>query len=141
MSVRVFVHKLLLEAEAEKGRSGEIATLRQEFIAYKTSNSPSTLFGRDAPFDRPQTAVSVELKHVHLHDDTVKVDWLRVVQRRRVSNSFLVYCPGEKSSDNYLLIALLRNDPNTLIGAHERTRKITFMLELAEIAENFRKIY
>lgn len=141
MAIKIFTHKLLRMAEEEKGRLDELDALVREFKEYKQTGSLPKIFGRDALYERPPSIVDAELRHVHLLDETVKKPWLRILQYTRTSDSCLVYCQGTHSSDNYLLIALLRYNPLTKIGVHARTRKTTFLLELAEIAEGFRKVY
>lgn len=141
MAIKVFTHKVLRLAEQERGRLGELNQLVREFAQYKNTGQPGQIFGRDEAYERPSAALAASVRHVHLHDETAKPNWLRVVQFRRTSDSCLVYCQGEHSKDHYLIMALLRFDPVSKIGAHDRAKKITFMLELAEIAEGFRKIY
>lgn len=141
MAIRVFTHKALRIAEQDRGRSDELKQMVAEFSEYKRTGNPGKLFGRDEPYNRPAAAVTAELMHTHLRDETSRPGWLRVAQFYRTSDSCIVYCQGEHSKDNFLIIAVLRFDPTTKIGAHERAKKITFMLQLAEIADGFRKIY
>ena len=133
MAVRVFTSKLL------RGKFGNVAAnaLREEFLAYKMTGVVPQKYGRDAPYRDPESANAVKLRHMHLEDVThvAHRKWvLNTVQFDRVSDTCLVYCRGEKSNDNYLLITVLTN-------AHVRARKVTFMMELAELAEGFQRIY
>jgi mRNA interferase YafO len=141
MDIRIFTHKALRIAEQERGRLGELEQLVREFGEYKRTGQPGQIFGRDEPYDRPSSVLAAEVKHVHLRDEKSHPNWLRIVQFRRTSDSCLVYCQGEHSKDNYLIMAVLRYNPVSGLGAHDRTKKTTFMLELADIAEGFRKIF
>ncbi|MEN9867918.1 MAG: hypothetical protein RL748_3508 [Pseudomonadota bacterium] len=141
MAIKIFTHKALRIAEQERGKIGELNQLVSEFAEYKRTGDPGQIFGRDELYHRPAAALAAELKHVHLRDETSHPGWLRVVQFRRTSDSCLVYCQGEHSKENFLIMAVLRFDPVSKIGAHQRANKTTFMLELAEIAEGFRRIY
>ena len=66
--------------------------------------------------------------HVHMNFEEFP---LRLAQYDRTSDTFLVYCQGRVNPENYLLIEFLEN-------AHARSKKITFIAELAETAEAFR---
>ena len=108
--------------------SADLGSIAKKFKLYKESRDPRTDFGRDADFKDPQSAISAKLMHVHLNDGRFN---MKVVQFGRTSDTFLIYCQGHVSPNNYLLIDLITN-------AHVRCRKITFISELADIAEKFR---
>ncbi len=141
MAITVFTHALLRKAEEAQGRLDELEALVKEFAAYKRTGKLPITFGRDFPYDWPRSAVDSELQHLHLHDASVKRPWLNLVQYRRTSDTCLVYCQGSRQVDHYLLIALLRFTGDPATGAHARQRKVTYMMELAEIAEKFRRVY
>lgn len=141
MAITVFVHDLLRKAEESQGRMDELDALAKEFAAYKRTGRLPVTFGRDFPYEWPSSAVDAELKHLHLHDASVNGSWLKMVQYRRTSDTCLIYCQGSRQIDHYLLIALLRYTGDRATGAHARQRKVTFMMELAEIAEKFRRVY
>lgn len=132
MAIKVFTSKLL-----RKNLSAEsVSEICADFKEYKLTGIAPKKFGRDAPYDRPPSAKEAELWHMHLQEANGSNNrwYLRVIQHDRVSDTCLVYCQGEKSKDNYLLITILTN-------VHIRQNKTTFMMELAEIAEGFKKLY
>ncbi len=128
MAIKIYTSRMIREDHPEE----RIISLVTEFRNYKEKGILPDTFGRDYPYHRPSAAVNADLRHIHLNP---MANWnLRVIQHKRSSDTCLVYCSGWHSGDNYLLIAILSN-------AHERAQKITFMMELAEIAEGFRKKY
>lgn len=132
MDIRVFLSKRLQEDCQNGGIDQKI--LVQEFKKYKKTGVVPQIFGREAPYDRPSSALFAELMHIHIEKDgkwKMHVEKLR--QYDRVSDAALVYCTGWLSKSNYLLIAFLPRN------AHQRMRSVTFAAELAEIAEGFRK--
>ncbi|WP_444995154.1 type II toxin-antitoxin system YafO family toxin [Aliikangiella sp. IMCC44359] len=132
MGVRIFTHeRLKITTQPE-----ELQVLIDDFRNYKVSGSTNGIFGSDVPYDRPSSVKFAELMHVHVRDKNSNPrlwDNIHVAQSRRVSNSALVYVSGSIDKDTYLLIAFF------YLNAHEMARKMTFMCELAEIAERFRE--
>ncbi len=114
----------------------DLQELVNNFRAYKASGDTNGIFGRDEPYDRPSSAKFVELMHIHLRSENIK-PWIwnniRISQFSKTSDSALVYVSGAVSDDTYLLITVFHSN------AHKMAEKITFMCELAEIAERFRE--
>lgn len=131
MGIRVFTSSRF--RNADYSAEVDLKKLQNDFKTYKETGNPSAIFGRDAPYHRPQTVVSAEVQHLHVN---LKGNWnLRIVQRRRVSDAALIYCQGWHSKDNYLLLALLEDQ------AHRSADDTLYLLALAEIAEDFRSKY
>lgn len=131
MGIRIFTTKMF--REAKYSNTLDLAKLITDFKLYKSTGKLPASLVRDVPYSRPESAKFAELRHIHVN---FQENWnLKLVQYGRTSNSAIVYCQGRVSKDNYLIIALLEN------FAHERSKKITFMCDLAELAEGFRKNY
>jgi mRNA interferase YafO len=131
MGITVYTSKLIRSDHYEE--YVDIAALAKDFLKHKKDANQPLKFGRDELYKRPSDAVFVELRHVHTNLDG-KLKWrMDDKEFKRVSNAAIVYCQGEKNKDNYLLIAYLQKN------AHERANKITYMMELAEMAAKFRK--
>ncbi|MFT4926854.1 MAG: mRNA interferase YafO, partial [Phenylobacterium sp.] len=80
-------------------------------------------FGKDVSYNRPQSAIYAELRHVHL---------VPISRRGNTSDRCLVYTSGFTDNNAFLLLAIL--EPN----AHELSRSMLRMANLADIAEKFR---
>lgn len=125
----------------------KLVLLIQNFMAYKGKADCGPFFGRDWPLLRPASVVDAELAHAHVHPNFLKgmpVDYLtnklktwslRGRQHDKKSNTWLIYCQGTRSPENYLLVAFFVDH------AHERANRITFMATLAEEAEKWRRMY
>ena len=125
MEVKVFTSSLLRDTMPES----ELGNLTSEFKKYKSTGHAPLIFGRDASYNRPDKVLKADMNHVHLKGDE---KWsIKVVQFRRLSNLHLIYCRGFSDINKYLLIAVIDK-------AHERGRDISFMLDMASIAEKFR---
>ena len=125
MGIKVYTSSLIRETMNSDNLSGLVF----EFKSYKETGDAPLIFGRDASYDRPDSVKKADMHHIHLKG---KEKWsLKIVQFRRLSNLHLVYCRGFMNPDAYLLITVIE-------GAHEKARNINFMLDLAEIAEDFR---
>lgn len=126
MGVKVYATKMLQESLPED----QFTTLMQQFKEYKEKGVLPGTFGRDVAYHDPSGAEAAELKHIHLKEEG---DWsVNLVQFHRTSDIALVYCKGWHSANNYLLICILQD-------AHRRARKVTFMMDLIDIAEKFRE--
>lgn len=124
MGVKVFTTQRI----GTRVSASELSAIAKLFSQYKESGIAPGEFGRDTDFKDPHSAIVAKLMHIHVDDGTFK---MKAVQFGRTSDTFLIYCQGQVSKDNYLLIDFIAN-------AHVRTRKITYMADLAEIAEKFR---
>lgn len=131
--IRVFksavIRKLLTEAELD--------ALVHDFKIYKSEGILPDLFGRDVPYDHPNTMPIVkheEVQHIHLAD--ADNPWpLHAIQFSKTSDSHLIYCQGASDPNCYALITIL--SPN----AHEQTKSNSIMYRLGEAAEQFRNRY
>lgn len=131
--IRVFKSSVMIKALTEQ----ELTQLVDDFKQYKMTGIPPEYFGRDVPYDHPNTLPSVlaeEIQHLHLGSDDEPLP-LRNIQFHRTSDVHLVYCQGAIHSDCFLLMAILR--PN----AHEQANNRDVMFKLAKMAENFRSHY
>ena len=132
--IRIFKTELIrrqLEPE-------ELKCLEDDFRHYKTNGVLPDLFGRDVPYNHPNTLSSVkaeELWHIHLLDG--ESSWPAHCRKQddKTSDDHLVYCPAYQTPNCFLLIAVLAPD------AHAQARKNQIMLNLAKMAENFRLQY
>ena len=100
--------------------------MAQAFKLYKNKNHrifQTYKFGKDVTYNRPPSAVTAELSHVHL---------VPIEQKGDTSDRFLVYSTGFNDSEAFILLAIL--EPN----AHELSRNTLQMANLADIAEKFR---
>ena len=111
--------------------------LAQDFKAYLLPNSHSSLFGRDVPYDHPNSPrliLQEEVRHVHLEDP--EAPWSPgLPSYRRTSDTHLVYCQGAIREDHYCLLALLA--PH----AHEDAKDFDRMMKIGVMAEKFRARY
>ncbi len=127
--IRIFKSKLIRETIDES----ELTQLETDFRRYKQEGVLPDLFGRDVPYDHPNTLPILkqeEVKHLHLLEQPI-----RKLQFYRTSDSHLVYCGGFSNPDIYLFMALLRPD------AHQQARQNEAMYQLGVMAQNFRKRY
>lgn len=131
--VRVFFHKDLKERLTD----AEQAALKADFKQYKETGVVPDTFGRDAPYNHPNSLPIVKaekLSHIHLGDPDNP--WpLHIVQFNRKSDVHLVYCQGHTDENCYLLMAIL--SPN----AHDLANNRTIMFNLGKMAERFRNRY
>lgn len=128
MEVKVITSKLLRETMPET----ELTKLVAEFSEYKKTGVAPITFGRDVAYNRPDTVLKADMHHVHLKGEE---NWhINIIQFRRVSNLHLMYCKGFMNPNAYLLIAVIDK-------AHERARNVSFMLDMAEVAETFRSSF
>jgi len=126
--IRVLVSRALEEALTEY----EIKSLVAEFKCYKEGISLPSTFGKDVPYNHTHTLSTVkseEIYHIHLDSDEYPGN---IPQEMRTSDNHLVYCANFYSTDIYLLMAILQ--PN----AHQQARDNSIMLNLAQMANNFR---
>ncbi|WP_036567239.1 type II toxin-antitoxin system YafO family toxin [Oceanospirillum beijerinckii] len=127
--IRIFKSKLIRETIDES----ELTQLETDFRRYKQEGVLPDLFGRDVPYDHPNTLPVLkqeEVKHLHLLEQPI-----RKLQFYRTSDSHLVYYGGFNNPDIYLFMALLRPD------AHQQARQNEAMYQLGVMAQNFRKRY
>jgi mRNA interferase YafO len=140
MDIKIFTSDRLTDDLS----ASEIKNLVDEFRQYKKT-SISTIFGRDVPYDRPHSAKSAELQHLHVHPNfllgkpinkfTNELKTWRLLSApiSRTSDTHLIYCQGERNKNEYLLIAFIK------INAHSFANITSAIGVLADKAENFRK--
>lgn len=111
--------------------------LINEFKAYLSPRSHSSLFGKDVLYDHPHTPrliLQEQVRHVHLEDPGKP--WLPgLPSHKRTSDHHLIYCQGAIHEDHYCLLALLSPQ------AHEQAKSFDRMSKLGVLAERFRKSY
>lgn len=131
--IRVFKSKLIRELLSD----AELDDLISDFIAYKSTGLVPELFGRDVPYDHPNTLPIVKLEqvqHIHLGSADNPLP-LHKVQFHRTSDIHLVYCSGASNNDCFLLMTILAPD------AHTKARSRDIMFALGKMAELFRNNY
>lgn len=115
----------------------ELNQLTDDFKRYKATNILPKNFGRDVPYDHPNTLPILKIEqvqHIHLGSKDKPLLFNRV-QFRQTSDVHLVYCPSFNNDDIFLLMAILSPD------AHEQTRSRDIMYKLGVMAESFRNKY
>lgn len=111
----------------------ELDLLENDFRIYKEAGHLPDLFGRDVPYDHPNTLPILkqeEVQHLHLLKQPI-----RQVQFYRTSDKHLVYCQGFTNPKAYLFMAIL--SPN----AHDLARQNDVMYRLGTMAQKFRNLY
>lgn len=141
MAVKIFTTQRLAQELSED----LMRQLVKEFRQYKETGTPTQNFGRDFPYDRPYSAKSVNLQHVHVHPNfligkevnaltnTLRTWRLRSVQVSRTSDTHLIYCQGEHNPNAYLLISFVKSN------AHEFANITSAIGALADIAADFQR--
>lgn len=107
-----------------------------DFRRYKSGSAISDAFGRDVPYDHPNTYPPVkeeDVRHLHLLDPSKAP--AKALQYYRTSDYHLVYCCGIQNDDYYLLIDILGPE------AHEKARRNTIMSTITIQASRFRDQY
>lgn len=128
---KVFTSELIEQQLSEK----DLENLVNKFEKFKNLGDRQNYFGKDEDFNRPQSVVSAGLRHVHLNEKPRRPWNMKIVPiEDSTSDIHLVYCQGFFHSDHYLLISFL-------LDAHERYRNTLFMLNLVDIADEFRNRY
>lgn len=113
----------------------ELKCLEDDFRHYKSHGILPDLFGRDVPYNHPNTLPSVkaeDLWHIHLLDGESTWPAHCKNQDDKTSDDHLVYCPAYHTPNCFLLIAIL--SPN----AHAQARNNQVMLNIVALAEKFR---
>ncbi len=128
--LKVFTTKKLRDTLTQD----ELDALVTDFKRYKLTGELPSSFGRDTPYNHPNTPPSVlaaKLLHIHLQDP--KSPWrASTIQFKRVSDiAHLVYCQGFYKPDHYALLAILAPD------AHLQAKDRNIMLALANDADKF----
>lgn len=125
MAVRIFTSSLLRDTMEES----KLQLIVSQFKFYKETGNPGEIFGRDVSFNRPEKVKIAELQHIHMNEGR---KWgVRLLQMDRTSDIHIVYCQNYFHPNCFLLISIVKN-------AHAKYRDNLFMLNLAEIAEEFR---
>ncbi|KEQ17484.1 type II toxin-antitoxin system YafO family toxin [Endozoicomonas numazuensis] len=128
MEVKVYLSSHFKESCPEE----KIASIAADFKAYKISGRRPDYFGRDVPFEFPNSALQAELQHIHLKDSSSRSWNLKSISYGKTSNTALIYCTGFFDRNKYLLLGFLEN-------AHETyTNNRHYLPGLADIAEDFR---
>lgn len=132
MAVKIFIHKRLRETFDPE----LLSKIRDQFLEYKEKNIRPKNFGRDVPYDRPQSVKDSNLWHIHLRDSS-SGDWGRAWMRvyDMTSNTAIIYTRGFKDKNSYLIISIIEN-AHTYYGGNEK-----YIRAMAEIALDFQKYY
>ncbi len=112
----------------------ELNALVDDFKSYKLTGNAPECFGRDVPYDHPNTLPILlveEIQHIHLGSKDKPLP-LKKIQFYQTSDIHLVYCQGALDENCYLLMTIL--SPN----AHEQTKSRDIMFKLGVMAERFR---
>lgn len=128
--IRIFKSAII----SQQLNRSELGQLASDFKRYKESGVPADYFGRDVPYNHPNTLPSVRsegLMHLHLAEGVQH--WAsQQAQYVRTSDHHLVYCQGFYKADSFLLMAILKPD------AHAQARNNSIMSNLAVMAAKFR---
>ena len=128
--IRVFKSSIIREALSED----ELDALVNDFKRYKLTEIVPEYFGRDVPYDHPNTlpvVLAEEIQHIHLGSED-KPFPINKIQFHKTSDIHLVYCQGVSNENCYLLMAILAPD------AHEQAKSRDIMYKLGVMAEQFR---
>lgn len=128
MEVKVFLSASFKESCPEE----KLSTLVEMFREYKKTGVPHAAFGRDTTYDFPSTVKQAGMSHIHVKDSTSKNWNLKRISYDRTSDTALIYCEGFIYRNYFLLLGFLENAHSAYI------RKPQYLLDLAEIAEQFR---
>ena len=129
MPVKVFISSHFQENCSQD----KIEELISRFRAYKETGIPHPSFGRDTTYDFPSKVKQAGMYHLHIKDASSKKWHLKSISYHKTSDTALIYCEGFWHKNYYLLLGFIEN-------AHEIYReKPLFLLELSDIADNFRK--
>lgn len=115
----------------------ELNALVEDFKSYKLTGNPPEHFGRDVPYDHPNTlpiVLSEEVQHIHLGSEDNPLP-IQKIQFHRTSGIHLVYCQGATDVNCYLLMTILSPD------GHQQAKSRDIMYKLGVMAEKFRHIY
>jgi mRNA interferase YafO len=113
----------------------ELSCLEDDFRYYKANRQLPDLFGRDVPYNHPNTLPSVKVEDIwHIHLLSGEASWPAHCKKQedKTSDHHLVYCPAYHTANCFLLIAILSPD------AHAQARRNNVMFNLASLAEKFR---
>lgn len=128
--IRVFKSSIIRQILTDD----ELDELVSDFKRYKLTGNAPEHFGRDVPYDHPNTlpvVLAEEVQHIHLGSEHKPLP-LRKIQFHQTSDIHLVYCQGSLNDNCYLLMTILSPD------AHEQARVREIMFKLGVMAEKFR---
>lgn len=131
--IRVFKSHIIMSLLSDE----ELDQLVSDFTRYKTTGIVPDNFGRDVPYDHPNTLPIVkqeEVSHIHLGSEDNPLP-LHKMQFYRTSDIHLIYCQGSLNENTYLLMNIL--SPN----GHELSKSRDIMFKLGKMAELFRLKY
>ncbi|GHB73189.1 mRNA interferase YafO [Psychrosphaera saromensis] len=131
--MRVFKSRLIQSVLS----TDELESLVKDFKSYKSTGVVPYNFGRDVPYDHPNTmpiVKSEDVQHIHLGSDDNPLP-LHKIQFHRTSDIHLVYCQGASSDVDYLLMTILSPD------GHAQARSRDIMYKLGLMAKLFRDKY
>lgn len=131
--IRVFKSRLIRNLLS----TDELNDLINDFVSYKSTGIVPDNFGRDVPYDHPNTlpiVKSEKVQHIHLGNEDNPLP-LKKIQFHRTSDIHLIYCQGASSDDYYLLMTILAPD------GHEQAKSRNLMYKLGQMAELFRDQY
>ena len=112
----------------------ELNALVEDFKSYKLTGDLPEHFGRDVPYDHPNTlpiVLTEEVQHIHLGSEDKSLP-IKRIQFHRTSDIHLVYCQGALDVNCYLLMTILSPD------GHGQAKSRDIMYKLGVMAEKFR---
>lgn len=112
----------------------ELDALVDDFKSYKLTGNAPDHFGRDVPYDHPNTLpiiLAEEVQHIHIGSEDKPLP-IKKIQFHRTSDIHLVYCQGALDESCYLLMTILSPD------GHEQAKSRDIMYQLGIMAEKFR---
>lgn len=128
--IRVFKSSVIRKVLTEE----ELNALVDDFKSYKLTGNMPDNFGRDVPYDHPNTLpiiLAEEVQHIHLGSEDKPLP-LKKVQFYKTSDIHLVYCQGASDGNCYLLMTILAPD------GHAQAKSRDIMFKLGVMAEKFR---
>ena len=131
--IRVFKSSVIRKVLTEV----ELNALVDDFKSYKLTGNTPEHFGRDVPYDHPNTLpiiLAEEVQHIHLGSEDKTLPFKKI-QFYKTSDIHLVYCQGLSDENCYLLMAILAPD------GHEQAKSRDTMYKLGMMAEKFRHMY
>jgi len=128
--IRIFKSSVIRKIVTDE----ELNALVDDFKSYKLTGNAPEHFGRDVPYDHPNTLpiiLTEEVQHIHLGSEDKPLP-VRKIQFYQTSDIHLVYCQGALNENCYLLMTILSPD------AHDQAKSREVMFKLGVMAEKFR---
>tara|TARA_Y100000310_G_scaffold329569_1_gene399681 strand:- start:920 stop:1315 length:396 start_codon:yes stop_codon:yes gene_type:complete len=109
----------------------QLDPLRADLEAYFSGIKKPPYLGKDAPFERPDGIEEAEVHHLHVFVEGISCPdtW----EKKKTSDSYIVYTYGYMNEDAHLIMAIIKDD------AHEKCRNHSTMRDFKKVAEDFRE--